>query len=53
MRKIIPELKCFLSFCGKLYPDLNGLKGWLDKKLIFNGLEATCFHNYFALTIAI
>jgi hypothetical protein len=24
--------------------------GWI-KKLIFNGLEASCFHNHFALTI--
>ena len=23
----------------------------MDKKLIFNGLEANCFHNHFALTI--
>jgi hypothetical protein len=23
--------------------------GWI-KKLIFNGLEAICFHNHFALT---
>ena len=26
--------------------------GWI-KKLIFNGLEASCFHNHFALTINI
>jgi hypothetical protein len=25
--------------------------GWI-KKLIFNGLEACCFHNHFALTIS-
>jgi hypothetical protein len=23
----------------------------MDKKLIFNGLEANCFHNHFTLTI--
>jgi hypothetical protein len=34
-----------------LYQDLNGFEGWMDKKLIFNGLEAICFYNYFALTI--
>jgi hypothetical protein len=34
-----------------LYLDLNGFEGWMDKKMIFNGLEAICFHNHFALTI--
>jgi len=37
-------------FAHLLYPDLNGFKGWMDKKMIFNGLEANCFHKYFALT---
>jgi hypothetical protein len=34
-----------------VYPDLNGFKGRIDKKMILNGLEANCFHNHFALTI--
>jgi hypothetical protein len=36
---------------SKVYPDLNGFEGWMDKKLIFNGLDAIYFHNHFALTI--
>jgi len=34
-----------------LYPDLIGFEGWIDEKLIFNGLEAKFFHNHFTLTI--
>ena len=36
----------------QLYPDLNGFEGWMDKKMIFNGLEAICFQNHFAVTIS-
>jgi len=32
-------------------PDLYEFEGWMDKKMIFNGLEASCFHNHFALII--
>jgi hypothetical protein len=32
-----------------LNPDLNGFSGWMDKRMIFNGLEANCFHNHFVL----
>ncbi len=33
--------------------DLKGFEGWMNKKMIFKGLEDRCFHNYFALTIII
>jgi hypothetical protein len=36
---------------GFLYQGLNGFEGWVDKKMIFNGLEANRFHNHFALII--
>jgi hypothetical protein len=29
-----------------LNQDLNGFKGWMDKKLIFIGLEDICFPNH-------
>jgi len=34
-----------------LNSDLNEFDGWMNKKLIFNVLEAICFHNPFALAI--
>ncbi len=43
----------FVKMFQDLYPDLNGFEGWMDKKMIFNGLEASCFYNHFALTIRV
>jgi hypothetical protein len=42
-----------IVFLCLLYPDLNGFEGWMDKKMIFIGLEANSFHNRLALAILV
>jgi len=40
-----------MTYPIEIDPDLNGFEGWMDKKLIFNGLESCRFHNHLALAI--
>ncbi len=46
---IVPSYCALFFLADFLNPDLNGFEGWMDKKMIFNGLEANSFHNHFAL----
>jgi hypothetical protein len=36
---------------NKLNQDLSGFEGWMDKKMIFKGLESSRFYKHLALAI--